>query len=400
MSRAALAPSSFLFVAAKPGGGRKMGMAQARSERALAETLRQDRMVLLRTWKLPGWATAAKELSLKDHAEMNEQLTQLLSRGVPLVEALEVTASVISSANKPRVERMRELVASGSSFADACRQVGSFDAVTIAVYKASERTGDLAGAAEQLARDARRRVRLAEKAKSLMIYPIIVLVITLAAASALLTIVVPMIGAALREAQLDLPIYTEVVVGMGDFLRSNILMVGAVAVVLVVLIVLGREVIKQWLTRVLRRAPMFKGLVLAQEQARFFSVMAAMSRAAIPLADALGTASGAIGHPVLRKDLERLRQNLIEGGVFRSLVEKVEALPLATRKLLIAADQAGDLETAFDSLARDMADDVDRKTERALAALEPLLIVFMFVIVGSLLLAIMTPMLTLSGNAM
>lgn len=388
-----------MFVAAKPGGGRKLGMAQARSERALAEDLRRDRMVLLRTWKLPGWVSSSKEMTLKDHAEMNEQLAQLLSRGVPLVEALEVTASVISATNKPRIERMRELVSSGSSFADACRQVGSFDGVTIAVYRASERTGDLAGAAQQLAHDARRRVRLAEKAKSLMIYPIIVLIITIAAASVLLTLVVPAIGSALREAQLDLPIYTEIVVGMGDFLRSNILLTLAVVAAVGVAVVLGRASIKAWLTRVLRRAPLFKDLALAQEQARFFSVMAAMSRAAIPLADALGTSSSAIGHPVLRKDLEKLRQNLIEGGVFRTLVEKVEALPLATRKLLIAADQAGDLETAFDSLARDMADEVDRKSERALAALEPLLIVFMFVIVGSLLMAIMTPMLTLSGNA-
>ena len=388
-----------MFVAAKPGGGRKLGMAQARSERALAEDLRKDRMVLLRTWKLPGWVSSSQEMTLKDHAEMNEQLAQLLSRGVPLVEALEVTASVISATNKPRIERMRELVSSGSSFADACRQVGSFDGVTIAVYRASERTGDLAGAAQQLAHDARRRVRLAEKAKSLMIYPIIVLVITIAAASALLTIVVPMIGSALREAQLDLPLYTEIVVGMGDFLRSNVLLTLAVVAGLAVAVILGRASIKEWATRVLRRAPLFKDLVLVQEQARFFSVMAAMSRAAIPLADALGTSSSAIGHPALRKDLDKLRQNLIEGGVFRTLVEKVEALPLATRKLLIAADQAGDLETAFDSLARDMADEVDRKTERALAALEPLLIVFMFVIVGSLLMAIMTPMLTLSGNA-
>ena len=395
-----MGPSSFLFLAAKPGGGRKVGMAQARSERALAEELRRDRMVLLRTWRLPGWVSSSKDMTLKDHAEMNEQLAQLLSRGVPLVEALEVTASVISAANKPRVERMRELVSSGSSFAEACRQVGSFDAVTIAVYRASERTGDLAGAAQQLANDARRRVRLGEKAKSLMIYPIIVLVITLLAAAALLTIVVPMIGAALREAQLELPVYTRVVVGMGDFLRSNILLVLAVFAAIVVAAILGRESIRAWGAGVFRRAPLFRDLVLAQEQARFFSVMAAMSRAAIPLADALGTSSAAIGHPALRRDLEKLRQSLIEGGVFRSLVEKVEALPLATRKLLVAADQAGDLETAFDTLARDMADEVDRKTERALAALEPLLICFMFLIVGSLLMAIMTPMLTLSGNAL
>ncbi len=398
MSRASVASGSFVFVAAKPGGGRKLGMRAARSERALAETLRRDRMVLLRTWRLPEWLGAGRELSLKDHAELNEQLTQLLSRGVPLVEALEVTASVVSNANRDRVERMRELVASGAGFAEACGKVGSFDDVTIAVYRAAERTGDLAGAAKQLARDARRRVRLVEKAKSLMIYPAIVLLVTLVAAAALLTVVVPMIGQALLEASIEMPFYSKLVISAGTTVRDNWLISLTIVAVLVVGLILMRGAIRETGMRLMRRLPITRGLVLTQEQARFFSVMAAMTRSAIPLADALGVANAAIGHPTLRRELGELRQKLIEGGVFRTLVNKAESLPLATRKLLVAADQAGDLETAFDALAADMAEAVDRSTERALAALEPALIIFMFLIIGSLIMAIFWPMLSLMNQ--
>lgn len=309
-----------------------------------------------------------------------------------------MTASVVSSANRDRVERMRELVASGASFAEACEKVGSFDSVTIAVYRAAERTGDLAGAAKQLSRDARRRVRLLEKAKSLMIYPVIVLSVTLLAASALLMVVVPMIGKALMEAEIAMPLYSKVVIGVGSAMRDNWLITLTVFVVVVVLIFLAREAIRAGALRLMRRLPVTRGLLLTQEQARFFSVMAAMTRSAIPLADALGVANAAIGHPVLRKELGDMRQRLIEGGVFRTLVSKVESLPLATRKLLVAADQAGDLETAFDALAQDMADAVDRSTECVLAALEPGLIIFMFLIVGSMILAIFMPMLSLMNQ--
>lgn len=387
---------SFVFMAAKPGGGRKLGMRSARSERALAEHLRRDRMVLLRTWRVPAWLGAGRELSLKDHAELNEQIAQLLSRGVPLVEALEVTASVVSSGNRDRVDRMRELVASGSSFAEACRQVGSFDDVTIAVYRAAERTGDLAGAAQQLSRDARRRVKLIEKAKSLMIYPAILLTVTFAAAAILLTVVVPMIAKALSKANSDLPTYSRLVFGFGTFLQTNWLWALTAISVVVVGLFLIRDRIKAGLARVFRRLPLTRNLILAQEQARFFSVMAAMTRSSIPLADALGVAGAAINHPTLRRELGGMRQRLIEGGVFRSLVNDVDSLPLATRKLLIAGDQAGDLETVFDALARDMADAVDRNTERVLAALEPALIIFMFLIVGSLIMSMMLPMLSLT----
>jgi type II secretory pathway component PulF len=102
---------------------------------------------------------------------------------------------------------------------------------------------------------------------------------------------------------------------------------------------------------------------------------------------------------VLRRQLGTLRQKLIEGGVLRTLIENVEALPLSTRRLLIAAERAGDLETAFDGLASDLADEVDRKASRLLAALEPILIVFMFLIIASILLSIMIPLITLTSKA-
>ena len=70
----------------------------------------------------------------------------------------------------------------------------------------------------------------------------------------------------------------------------------------------------------------------------------------------------------------------------------------ATRRLLIAAERAGDMETAFDSLATDMADETDRRATRLLAALEPLLIVAMFLVIGTILVAIMVPMMTMASQ--
>jgi type II secretory pathway component PulF len=151
--------------------------------------------------------------------------------------------------------------------------------------------------------------------------------------------------------------------------------------------------------RLARRMPLFRDLILASESARFFSVMAAMTRSGIPLADALGVANDAVGHPVLRRQLGTLRTRLIEGGVLRHLIETVDALPLATRRLMLAAERAGDLETAFDSLASDMAAEVDKRSSRLLAALEPALIVLMFGLIGSMLVAIMVPLITLTRQA-
>lgn len=402
MSALSRSPGSFFFVAAKAGGGRALGFRQAMSERALADVLRRERLLLLRSYRMPKWATVGEQgaLKLRDRAELNEQLHQLLTRGVPLVEALEVVANSVRPAARPTIEKMRELVAAGSSFADACQKTGAFDLVTVAVYRAAERTGDLSGPAKQLAVNCRRQLAVQSKAATLLIYPVVVLTMSLAIALFMLTTVVPQIGQSLRSMGGELPWYTELVVGLGQAITANWLVMIILVGVLAVLLVVGRAPALRFGRRSMRQVPLLRDVVLAQESARFFSVMAAMTRSGVPLADALGVANGAVGVPKLRRELEHLRTRLIEGGVLRSLIENVTMLPLGTRKLLIAAERAGDLETAFENLAADMTDEVDRRASRLLTVLEPALIIMMFAIIAPLVFALLVPLITMAGRVM
>ena len=100
----------------------------------------------------------------------------------------------------------------------------------------------------------------------------------------------------------------------------------------------------------------------------------------------------------LRRELTRLRTRLIEGGVLRVLIDEVKTLPLPSRRLLIAAERSGDLQQAFDTLAGDMADEVEKKSARLLAVLEPAMIIMMFLLIGSLVLSIMVPLISLTSR--
>ena len=399
MSRATL-NSSFIYIANKSSGGKAIGVRTARSSRALATALRKERQVLVKTWKLPDWATNETEMSLKDHAEFDAQLAQLLERGVPLTEALEVAASVVKADNEDRIMRLRSLVAQGTSFSDACKQVGSFDEVTCAVYKAAEKTGDLAGACRQLSIGARRRLEVSGKAATLMIYPCIVLSIALIAGMVMMTVVIPTIGESMASSGIEVPLFTKILVSVGSTLRANILLILGGFVLLLIIAFLWRSTVAKLAIKLTRNMPFVRDVVMEQELTRFFSVMGSMTKSGIVLSDAISVSSGVIGHPKLSKDLNRLQHRLIEGGIFRSLIEKVDSLPLSTRKLLVAADQAGDLDSAFDALARDHSQNVDKRTDRLMAVLEPLLIIILFLIVGSMILAIMLPMMNMTGAAL
>ncbi|MEM7623065.1 MAG: type II secretion system F family protein [Planctomycetota bacterium] len=391
----AIAQRSFVFIAAKPAGGTSFGLRQAQSQRALAAALRRERLVLTRTLALPEWLSFDRPMSLKDQAALNEQLKQLVGRGVPLVEALDVAKSIVSKAQQPRVGRIRDLVAGGASFADACQQAGGFDRVTVSIYRAAERTGDLADAAGLLSQDARRRMAVSGKAATLAVYPVIVLVIGLAAGLLLLTFIVPRIGQSLASSGLELPAFTELTMNVGLWIRGNAGLLAMAIAILGVLALILRTAVGRVVGAVTRRTPLLKTVLLIQELVRFFSGMAAMSRSGVPIADALGIVTNAVSHARLRDQLIKLRAKLVQGGVLTTLIDGVTELPLPTRKLLIAADKAGDLESAFEALSDDMAIELDKQTTRLLAALEPLLLVLLFVVIGTIMVSVMLPMLTL-----
>lgn len=391
------AATPFLYMASRPDGRSALGVRSARNEAQLAELLRRERLVLLRTWRLPAWTARPARLRPKDQAELHSQLSQLLSRGVPLVEALDVAARSVSEGAKDTVLRIRDQVSAGSSLADACRATGVFDAVTTAVYRAADRTGDLAGAARQLASSLRRQLALRDKAVTVAIYPAIVVSISILVCLVMLTIVVPLIGDALLKQQLTLPGYTRAMIAVGVFTRDHALWILAVILGLVTLAYTLRARLVPAALAALRTLPLVRSLVLAQQAARFFTVMAALTRSGVPVADALAIATTVVSHRRLRGQLDTLRRRLVEGGALRQLIDAVDALPLGTRRLLIAAERSGDLDSAFDALAQDSAEEVDRRSMRLLAALEPLLILAMFLVIGGLLFSVMWPMIRLAA---
>ncbi len=398
MSRAATSVSQFLFVAVTPTGARKVGVRAAASPSALSRDLSGERLLLLRSWRLPGRASAGSgAFSQKDQMGLNEQLHTLLARGVPLTEALDVAESVVGRGARGRIAKMREQVAAGASFADACERSGGFDTVSVSVYRAAERSGDLADATGRLAAASRRRLAVSGKVGTLLIYPLMVLAIGLIVGGIMLVFVIPQIGEAISAiSDPALPWYTRLALGVGNGMKNY----WHVLLPLLAAAGAARGIFRKGLSRragaVVRTAPLIGRVSLASECARFFAVMGAMTRSGVPVADALGTAARVVSHPRLRGQLLDTQRRLVEGGILSTLIEKVDALPVATRKLLVAADRAGDLDAAFDNLSDDLAKEVDKQSSRLLAVLEPALIVVIFVLVGGLIASIMIPLLTVS----
>jgi type II secretory pathway component PulF len=395
---------AFFYLAAGADGSRKFGVRSAINERSLAEGLGRDRLILVRSFKLPkALNTAATgKLPLKDQAEIHTQFSQLVGRAVPVAEALEVVEQTVTKRTSPTIAKMRHLVSQGSSFADACEATGSFDATTTAVYRAAERSGDLAGAARQLTISARRQKQVREKATTALLYPAVVAMVGICVGVFFLVLVVPQVLGGLRSvvegAGNRLPWYTELLSSLSDFLRTEWLLVSFLVAALAITAIIVRKPLVTILAGLLRKLPVAKDLANEGELARFFSVMSALARSGVPVVDALGIAQGSVSDPKLSAQVGFLRQGLIDGGVMRVLIERVDRFPIASRRLLIAAERSGDLDDALETLAGDHTQAVERQTERLLGVLEPALIVCLAAFIGGMVLAVMTPMLTITSS--
>ncbi|HYF14273.1 MAG TPA: type II secretion system F family protein [Phycisphaerales bacterium] len=402
MSRAAT-PTQFVYLATRMDGGYRLGTVRGRDVRQATAQLRRQRLMPVRTWALPAWASGESALiPLKDQGEVHMQLAQLTGRGVPLVEALDVVSTSVAKGTRQRVARVRELVASGGSFSASALASGLFDQITCAVYSAAERSGDIPGAAKQLASTTRRQLATQGKVATLLIYPVILGLMSVAASVFLLVSVVPKVGRTLEEqlagAGRQLPIYTRVLMAAGEFITDHWGILLGVVCAIAIAGVAGRALVGKWVEVLVRTTPLLRDVALTQESARFFTVMAAMTRTGIPLADALGVAGSSLRHPLLRTQIMNLRTRLIEGGVLRQLIDTVTALPVSTRRLMIAAERSGDLGQAFDTLSGDLEQELDRRTSRFLAVLEPGLIIMMAALIGGMLLSVLIPMLTVASQ--
>ncbi len=137
-----------------------------------------------------------------------------------------------------------------------------FDTVSVAVYRAAERSGDLAGAAKQLAATQRRTLAIAGKAVTLMIYPVIVLAIAFLVAFGMMVGIVPRLGQTLRDMG-DVPWFSNIVISLGEWMSANITLLLALGALLLVAVLALRKPVMMLVWRLARSLPLLGDVLLA-----------------------------------------------------------------------------------------------------------------------------------------
>ncbi|MEO1251895.1 MAG: type II secretion system inner membrane protein GspF [Pseudomonadota bacterium] len=334
---------------------------------------------------------------------ITRQLSVLLGAGAPLEESLGAIA--LQSENpqvRARLIGVRERVTEGRRFADALGEdPKSFPDLYRAVVSAGETSGDLAPVLARLATMLEKNRSMKNKAVGALIYPAALVVFAGGVVAALMTMVVPRIVAQFQAFDADLPLVTQLVIGVSAFLGDYGLLLLAAIALGAVSIWQARKNPKfrtdsdHWLLSV----PIVGNLLRGLDGARFARTLSTLVAGGAPLLQSLAGARRTVTNAWIGERLDRGIDQVREGASLAAAFKRADALPPMMVHMVAAGERAGELPLLLDKAAEQLEEEFDTASTVALRLLEPSIIFVMGGVVAVIVVSIMLPMLQLNRLA-
>ncbi len=376
----------------------------------LADTARAARDQLRQKGLSPTTVTpAAARRTLKRRAGRRVQtevagfireLATLLKAGIPLLTALRTLAEQHGRRLRPVIQELADAVAAGSNLAEAMgRRKEYFDQLCTSIVAVGESTGSLETALLRLADFKDKSLQLRSKLTTALLYPVFVLAIGLAVTIFLMTYVVPNLLRSLHQAGRDLPAITVAVQTASDLLIDWwwLMAVAGFGLIAGIRLLLATDWGRLWAHRALLATPVVGELIRKENVSRMSVVLAALLKSGLGFIEALRITRSTLKNRVFQKALDRYEQAVMAGAdVAEPLKDSGVFKPMVVQMLAVG-QQSGQLEEMLDQLAEAYDQQVATAAARLTALLEPILIVFLAVLVGFVALATILPILEASN---
>jgi general secretion pathway protein F len=394
------------------------GVRDAESPKVLRQVLRKDG-VLVTSFELSKGGKAAKEQNAKkaglskevdlgglfggvkkvEVAAFTRQMATLLRSGIPLAEALGALVEQIQNVRlKTPVAEVRTAVNEGLSFADAlARHPKLFDELFVSMVRAGEVAGNLDEVLVRLADFLENTQKLKSKVQSAMIYPVVMVVVTVGIIGVLMVKVVPEITSMFTQQGKTLPLNTRFLIATSGFFGRHWLILFLAAIAGVVLFsrwTKTKEGKPVW-HRFQLRLPVVGQLVRTINVSRFARTLGTLLQSGVPMLRALDTAKQIMGNVLLQQAVEDAKKAVTEGESLATTLKKSGQFPATMIHMVAVGERAGQLEQMLGRVAEAYEAEIDTKLSRMTALLEPLILVLMGGIVAFIVFSILQPIMDL-----
>jgi len=371
---------------------------EAKDKTALVELLRKRDLIIISVEETKGKAlkvTAKAKVKMDDLVIFSRQLATMVDSGIPLVQALDVLAEQIEKPGfQAVVAGLRDNIETGSSLSEALsRHPGIFSALFVNMVRAGESSGMLDDILERLADYLEKSNALAHKVKSSFIYPGLVVSMAIIITSVLIFKVVPTFKGIFDTLGGELPMITQMLITFSNFARRSApLLLGAI-------FLLGfslRKAIRtkkgrMQLDRTMLRLPIVGVLLRKVAIARFSRTLSTLVKSGVPILNSLEIVARTSGNKVIEAAVDQVRTNIREGENIADPLARSGVFPPMVTRMIGVGEQTGELEKMLAKISDFYEEQVDTAVNSLTSLIEPIIIVFLGVVVGGIVAAMFLP---------
>lgn len=340
--------------------------------------------------------SSGKKIKEKDIAIFTRQLATMMKAGVPLLQAFDISAK--GNANPTMSKLLQDIradVETGSSLSTAFRKHPlHFDALFCNLIAAGEQAGILEDLLDRLAIYKEKTLALKSKIKSAMFYPVAVIIVAVVIVSVIMVFVIPAFKDVFTSFGADLPAPTLMVMAISDFMRSYwYILFGAIGGGIYFLLQAWRRSpeIQKSIDRGLLKVPVFGEIIRKATIARWTRTLGTMFAAGVPLVEALDSVGGASGNAVYTEATKRIQSQVSTGTSLTVAMQEAGVFPPLVTQLVSIGEESGSLEKMLSKVADFFEAEVDDAVAAMSSLIEPILIVFLGVVIGGIVVAMYLP---------
>ena len=322
-------------------------------------------------------------------------LGMLLRAGLPVDKSLaSLIAATKDKSSKQLLEQVEREIREGSNLSKSLRQFENiFGPLYISLVQAGEMSGCLDSSIERLAVYLETQKELKDRIVNAMIYPIILLIVTLLSIVILMVVVMPKFKQLFEDMGAELPAVTRVFIASSDFLQAHGFVIGLLLLSLAPLTVFLRRQ-KSFcaaMDRLVLKLPWIGNLINKIQIGRYAETLSLMMKSGMPIQKSLESSKYVIGNSWIRQQISKSEDRLKEGGTFSSTIGR--HFPLLTQQMVKVGEEAGGLDSTLSKIALISQTEVNRDIHRVIGIFEPLIIVTLGVIVAAVIGSIMVAVL-------
>ena len=392
----------FNYQARTKKGEIQAGVVEASSKEAAILLLQKYGLYItyLEEVKVPFYAWEVKifkRISLRDIVLFSRQLSIMFSSRVSLVEALVTIASQTKNLEfRERILDLSREVEGGSAFSKALsRHPKIFSSFYISMVKSGETSGKLSESLSYLADHLEREYHLVSRLRGAMIYPSLVIMVASVVLLLMIFFVIPQLTKVFQEAGQPLPIVTQLVIGLSLFLRKwGFLFIGLLAgLVIFVLRYIKTLEGKENFDKISLRLPLIGDLLKMVYLSRLAENLSTLISGGLPIAQALETTGEVVGNAVYKEIIFLTRDEVRKGEPVSSVLRRYpEAFPPMFCQMTLVGEKTGTLEKTLLNVVDFYQKEVNMSIDNLLSILEPVLIIFLGVIVAGLMVSVLLPL--------